>query len=170
MLKVSRFFSVELPSRTLPLAFPGEVSMPLQSGRVVVALRWKRVLWAGWHICFRSLLLLHRHSTRQSLSLLQTAQHRLQHAAHTKRRCNTHAHSQHTSIIAFPAGQPPPATTRSTHAAPPCSLLSRKAAGFVGPLRHVGLYAFHRSLLHRWPALPASPLQETEDLEQVCRL
>lgn len=47
------------------------------------------------------------------------------------------------------------------------SLLSRKAAGFVGPLRHVGLYAFHRSLLHRWPALPASPLQETEDLEQL---
>lgn len=34
-------------------------------------------------------------------------------------------------------------------------------------LRHVGVYAYTREALARWVALPASPLEETEKLEQL---
>ena len=33
--------------------------------------------------------------------------------------------------------------------------------------RHVGLYAYRVAALRQWPALPASPLEQIESLEQV---
>jgi 3-deoxy-manno-octulosonate cytidylyltransferase (CMP-KDO synthetase) len=42
----------------------------------------------------------------------------------------------------------------------------RPAAG-GGPWRHVGLYAYRRSFLPRFAALPPSPLEQTERLEQL---
>ena len=35
------------------------------------------------------------------------------------------------------------------------------------PLRHVGLYAYRAGFLRRYPALPASPLEAIESLEQL---
>ncbi len=35
------------------------------------------------------------------------------------------------------------------------------------PLRHIGLYAYRASFLRAFPALPASPLEDTEALEQL---
>ncbi|HWH84066.1 MAG TPA: 3-deoxy-manno-octulosonate cytidylyltransferase [Burkholderiaceae bacterium] len=35
------------------------------------------------------------------------------------------------------------------------------------PLRHIGLYAYHAGFLRRFPALAASPLEQTEALEQL---
>lgn len=35
------------------------------------------------------------------------------------------------------------------------------------PLRHVGLYGYRAGFLRRFPALPASPLEQTEALEQL---
>jgi len=35
------------------------------------------------------------------------------------------------------------------------------------PLRHVGLYAYRAGFLRRFPTLAASPLEETERLEQL---
>jgi 3-deoxy-manno-octulosonate cytidylyltransferase (CMP-KDO synthetase) len=36
-----------------------------------------------------------------------------------------------------------------------------------GPLRHIGLYAYHAGFLRRYPALAASPLEAIESLEQL---
>jgi 3-deoxy-manno-octulosonate cytidylyltransferase (CMP-KDO synthetase) len=36
-----------------------------------------------------------------------------------------------------------------------------------GALRHVGLYAYRAGFLRRFPQLPASPLEQTESLEQL---
>jgi 3-deoxy-manno-octulosonate cytidylyltransferase (CMP-KDO synthetase) len=35
------------------------------------------------------------------------------------------------------------------------------------PLRHIGLYAYHAGFLRRFPALPQSPLEQIESLEQL---
>jgi 3-deoxy-manno-octulosonate cytidylyltransferase (CMP-KDO synthetase) len=35
------------------------------------------------------------------------------------------------------------------------------------PLRHIGLYAYHAGFLRRFPALPQSPHERTESLEQL---
>jgi 3-deoxy-manno-octulosonate cytidylyltransferase (CMP-KDO synthetase) len=35
------------------------------------------------------------------------------------------------------------------------------------PLRHVGLYAYRAAFLRRFPALPPSPLERIESLEQL---
>jgi 3-deoxy-manno-octulosonate cytidylyltransferase (CMP-KDO synthetase) len=39
-------------------------------------------------------------------------------------------------------------------------------AGYV-PLRHVGLYAYRQDFLQTYPALPVSPLETIESLEQL---
>ena len=41
------------------------------------------------------------------------------------------------------------------------------AATASAPLRHVGVYAYRAGFLRRFPALAASPLEETERLEQL---
>ena len=41
------------------------------------------------------------------------------------------------------------------------------ALGEPAPLRHVGLYAYHAGFLRRFPSLAASPLEQTESLEQL---
>lgn len=41
------------------------------------------------------------------------------------------------------------------------------AGGQVRPLKHVGLYAYRRSFLDRYVALPETPLERTERLEQL---
>ncbi|MDE2275098.1 MAG: 3-deoxy-manno-octulosonate cytidylyltransferase [Burkholderiales bacterium] len=43
----------------------------------------------------------------------------------------------------------------------------RPALPAPAPLRHVGLYAYRAGFLRRFPALPASPLEQCEALEQL---
>ena len=43
----------------------------------------------------------------------------------------------------------------------------RDAAGPARPLRHLGVYAFRREFLGRFAALPQTPLERTEMLEQL---
>jgi 3-deoxy-manno-octulosonate cytidylyltransferase (CMP-KDO synthetase) len=39
--------------------------------------------------------------------------------------------------------------------------------GLVTPLRHVGIYVFRAAFLQRFAALPPTPLEQTESLEQL---
>ena len=43
----------------------------------------------------------------------------------------------------------------------------RDAAGFAGYRKHLGIYAYRKSALERFAALPPSPLEELERLEQL---
>ena len=43
----------------------------------------------------------------------------------------------------------------------------RPALPTPAPLRHVGLYGYRAGFLRRFPSLPASPLEQTEALEQL---
>jgi len=46
-------------------------------------------------------------------------------------------------------------------------LAEQLALGSGRPLRHVGLYAYRVAFLQRFPSLPPSPLEATEQLEQL---
>jgi 3-deoxy-manno-octulosonate cytidylyltransferase (CMP-KDO synthetase) len=43
----------------------------------------------------------------------------------------------------------------------------RDASGFAGYRKHLGIYAYRRAALERFAALPPSPLEQTERLEQL---
>jgi 3-deoxy-manno-octulosonate cytidylyltransferase (CMP-KDO synthetase) len=43
----------------------------------------------------------------------------------------------------------------------------RDRTGAAPPLKHVGLYVYDREFLLRYPDLPATPLEQTEGLEQL---
>ncbi len=47
------------------------------------------------------------------------------------------------------------------------SLDGRPALPTPGPLRHIGIYAYHAGFLRAFPALEQSPLERTESLEQL---
>jgi 3-deoxy-manno-octulosonate cytidylyltransferase (CMP-KDO synthetase) len=43
----------------------------------------------------------------------------------------------------------------------------RRQSGLVTPLRHIGIYVFRAPFLQRFAALPPTPLERTETLEQL---
>ena len=43
----------------------------------------------------------------------------------------------------------------------------RDAAGFTGYRKHLGIYAYRKAALERFAALPPSPLEKLEKLEQL---
>lgn len=48
-----------------------------------------------------------------------------------------------------------------------CIPFDRDGAGAVTPLRHIGLYGYRREFLPRYAALPETPLERCEKLEQL---